>query len=340
MENNSKEEEKKDRFKEVREFVFKHMVWLLLLLSTIFILLSKLDFFIPQVNDFLEKLGFTVASSGVFAAVLKSIQFTGIFKAELEDVIYGDKFIEQRAKKENLWIRVSKAIYKKRFPGISKRLNKIILEEYFPKKKNYYYDNYVVSLKITELQKNGLIKFIQNISYDVIMETGETKAVLEGGYILDKPDSGSDIKHTNKRECFKIIKKDKKGNEIVEDILENFGKYKKNGSTDFKSIYFYEIPVENNGNFSVQVKDAREYNIFEDNNKLFRTSAITKSMKFHVSFPDNMHVQFFNLGIVGEFKQLYVENQNSITREYTEELILPNQGFGISFGFKSVEFIK
>lgn len=343
MENNNKTlEKKKDRFEGVRLFVFKHMVWLLLLLSAILLLISKLNWFIPEVNDFLEKLGFTVTSSGVFAAVLKSIQFTGIFKSELENVIYGNKFIKQRAQKEKLWRAVSKAIYKKRFPDISKRLNNLILEEYFPKKKNYYYDNYVVSLTIKELQKNGLIKFkfIQTINYDVIMETGHTEAILEGGYIFDKPDPDSDIEHVNTRKCFKITKRNKKGKVITEDILQKFDGYKKNSSTDFKSIYFYKIPVENNGNFSVEVKDIREYNIFEDNNKLFRTSAITKSMKFHVSFPDNMHVQFFNVGIMGECKKLHVDNQNSITREYIDGLILPNQGFGISFGFKSVDDIK
>ena len=48
----------------------------------IILYLSSWDVFNAYIKYILEKIGLAVLSSGVFALVLKSIQFTGIFKEE------------------------------------------------------------------------------------------------------------------------------------------------------------------------------------------------------------------------------------------------------------------
>jgi len=300
-------------------------VWILLLLSAMLLWLSESSFFTnAEVNDYLQKAGFTIASSGVFAAVLKSLQFQGIFKSEIEDVILGDKFIEKRTDKEKLWRSVSKAIYKKKFPKISKRLNDIILDEYFPKKRQYFYDDYRVTIAVKELTPEGLIKFTQTISYKVIMETGVKSAKIIGNYTMDKNDENSPIQNVHNREYFKIDKQDKLS-ELKRETTEN----------DFETRITYSTIVKDKPRFTVSMKDYREYNIFEDNVKILRTSAITREMNVSITYPDNMHVQFFNVGVITEFEKVHVEHHNCISRTHKEGLILPNQGFGMSFGFKN-----
>ena len=310
-----------NRIDKFRNWIYARLVWVLLILAILILYLSKSNIFIDEFNLLVEKIGIAVLSSGVFAAVLKSLQFQGIFKKEIEDVILSDKFIEHRRDKEKLWISVSKAIYKKKFPKISKQLNKIILDEYFPKKRKYFYDDYRATITIHELKENGLIKFTQTIYYKVIMQTGEKKANIIGSYSIDKPDKNSNINSINKREYFKI-------NGI--DRLKNLDT--KTTETDFEIKTTYSTTVENKDCFTVEMKDHREYNILEDNVKLLRTSAITNEMNVSITYPDNAHVQFFNIGVINELEKVNVDHKNCISRKYKEGLILPNQGFGISFG--------
>tara|TARA_R100000935_G_scaffold13736_5_gene27652 strand:+ start:79592 stop:80542 length:951 start_codon:yes stop_codon:yes gene_type:complete len=314
-----------EKFERARLWVYNNLVWILLLLSAILLLLSKLNLFKSEANVLIEKLGFAVVSSGVFAAVLKSLQFQGIFKEEIESIILSDKFIKERKDKEKLWRSVSKAIYKKKYPKISKELNNIIFNEYFPRKRKYYYDDYRVTITIKELTEDGIIKFDQTIFYKVVMQAGETVADIVGYYTVDKPDEGSNFKIINDRKYFKIDGVDK-----LKDLKKDISK------TDFETITTYKTTVKDKAEFSVEMKDYREYNIFEDNVKILRTSAITNEMNVSITYPGNMHVQFFNIGVIKEFEKVHVGHNNCISRSHKDGLILPNQGFGISFGFKKM----
>ncbi|MCB0746788.1 MAG: hypothetical protein KDC90_04925 [Ignavibacteriae bacterium] len=292
-------------------------------MSAILLLLSKLDIFIDEANALIEKLSFAVASSGVFAAVLKSLQFQGIFKEEIEAIILSDKFIEERNDKEKLWRSVSRAIYKKKYPKISKELNNIIFDEYFPKKRKYYYDDYRVTITIKELTEEGVIKFDQTISYKVIMQTGEKVANIVGAYTIDKLDDNSTVENINDRKYFKVDDID-----IMSELNIN------SSENEFETTTEYSTVVKDKPEFTIEMKDYREYNIFEDNVKIFRTSAITKEMNVSITYPDNMHVQFFNIGVIQEFQKVHIGHKNCISRTHKNGLILPNQGFGMSFGFK------
>src|SRR5690606_32898128 len=107
--------------KKAQKWVYTNMVWLLILLSALLFVASKINVFVVEANQLLEKVSFTILSSGVFAAVLKSIQFTGIFKNVIEEIILGTDFIENRSEsnQQELWKATSKAIYKKKFPELS-----------------------------------------------------------------------------------------------------------------------------------------------------------------------------------------------------------------------------
>ena len=155
------------------------------------------------------------------------------------------------------------------------------------------------------------------------MQTNEKEANLVGGYSIDKPDKDSKIKHINKREYFKIDGVDKLS-ELKNKIDDN----------EFATTTTYSTTVKGKSSFTVEMKDAREYNILEDNVKILRTSAITKEMNVSITYPDNMHVQFFNIGVITPFEKLHIDHKNCISRTHKEGLILPKQGFGISFGHK------
>lgn len=312
------------KIKEWQEWAYKNLVWLLLLGAAALFSTSRLDFFGVEANKVLEKLSYAIVSSGVFAAVLKSLQFTGIFKKEIEDIILGDRFIETRQDKNKLWKSVSKAIYDKKFPGISEDLNNIILKRYFPRDHNFYYDDFRYTLNIEELSTDGVIKFTQTFYYNVVLGNGINEATMNGTFTIDKRTADDDM--VNKREYFKIDGVDKMS-EITDTLIED----------EYEIKSEYSITVSDKKKFLVEIKDRREYNIFEDNYKTITVNSITKEMDVSIMYPENMTASFINIGLLDAFERKHVEHKNKISRIHKKGLILPCQGFGITFGLKKIQ---
>jgi len=83
--------------KKFQKWLFGNMVWILLTIALMLMIVIYLDFVKnPKLVNLIEKSSLAILSSGIFAAVLKSIQFTGLFKEELEKVILGTDFIKNR----------------------------------------------------------------------------------------------------------------------------------------------------------------------------------------------------------------------------------------------------
>ena len=125
--------------------------------------------------------------------------------------------------------------------------------------------------------------------------------------------------------------------------LENERLYFKINGEDVKPIpekedkencitHKYKGEVDSSKNINTfEVKDKREYSIKDDNVKLFRVHCLTKDMDISVSYPENVGVSFFNLGLINNFEKNHVEHNRYISRVHKEGIILPYQGFGLSF---------
>lgn len=125
-----------------RDRIYKHLFIILLIAGILILYISSWQDISLYFQNILEKIGLAVLSSGVFAAVLKSLQFTGIFKKEIEKIVLGTKFVENRNDLPKLWKKVSKSVYEKKFPDISDELDDLILESYLPTKQKYYYQDF------------------------------------------------------------------------------------------------------------------------------------------------------------------------------------------------------
>lgn len=96
--------------------IYNNLFWILLFAGIFIIYMSTWDkVFNIYFLGILEKIGLSVLSSGVFASVLKSIQFTGIFKKEIEKIVLGTKFIENRNDLPQLWKKFQKVFMIKSF---------------------------------------------------------------------------------------------------------------------------------------------------------------------------------------------------------------------------------
>jgi len=311
-------------FDKIRAKIYNNLFWILLLLGVFIIYISTWDTFNEYLKYILEKIGLAVLSSGVFAAVLKSLQFTGIFKKEIEKIVLGTKFIENRNDLPKLWRKVSRSVYNKKFPKISKELENIVLKNYFPTEHAYYYADFRYTLDIEELTDDNIIKFTQNFSFEVVLSKDETQAVLDGYFKIEKKPELDNL--VNDKLYFKIDE---------EDYLDKLEK--ENFDNEFEKGFTFKCPVKNKSRFRVETKDRREYCINDDNYKIFRVNKITKEMNVSISYPENMNVSFFNIGLVDSFERVHIEHERMISRVHKKGLILPYQGFGITFGIKELE---
>ncbi len=100
----------------------------------------------PKFGKYFVTLGSSILASGIFALILKSIQFLGVFKEELNSVIFETKFLKNRVDLPIYWEKVTKELVKDKFPQIHSSIMKDVKETYLPTSVVAYYDkgfNYV-----------------------------------------------------------------------------------------------------------------------------------------------------------------------------------------------------
>lgn len=271
----------------------------------------------PKLIDIIEKASLAILSSGIFAAVLKSIQFTGLFKEEIEKVMLGTDFVKNRMDLPQLWKTISQTIYKRKFPNISEDLENIILDTYFPTNDDYYYEDYIVTINIEEINSNFEIKYTQICKYKVVLDKNVDEIELSLETSISQEENSSEI--LNELKYFKID-----GEKI--DTKED-------ESTKKKSKYI--TPIKGNAPFEIHSKYNRRYSLKNENYKLFRLKRFTKNMEVVIKYPDNVYVSFYNIGLVNNFQHQHIEISNQISRSHKNDVILPHQGFGMSFELKN-----
>jgi len=93
----------------------------------------------------------------------------------------------------------------------------------------------------------------------------------------------------------------------------------------------FTIPLKGKGPFKIHSKFRRKYSLKGENYKLFRMNTFTRNMDVTISFPSHVGVSFFNVGNVNYFEKHHTEVKNIVSRSHRNDVILPYQGFGISF---------
>ncbi|NAS13871.1 hypothetical protein [Poritiphilus flavus] len=312
-----------EEIKKVQKWIYANMVWLLIIVAFLLFILSKIGVFSINVNLLLEKLSFTVLSSGVFAAVLKSIQFTGIFKSVIEEIILGTDFIENRSEKnqQELWKATSKAIYKKKFPELSDLVENRILQTYLPTTKKHYNRDFVITINISEINDDFVISYTQTFKYDIVLDESVDESEIISKLSISQEDEESGFK--NDIIFYTVNDKDVEPEEI---------------DNDNKNYVVTKVPlISENGNrvFRIHKKVERRYSLKNENYKLIRMATFTKGIDVVISFPENVGVSFFNIGNVNFFEEEHVDVKNQISRSHRNDVILPFQGFGMSFELKN-----
>jgi len=314
--------EEDDNLTKLKKWFKKNLTWVYFTVAVIFILFPNTSYspFTDFWNNLLQKIGFVGLTSGVFASILKSIQFTGLFQEELTKVISGSEFLKNRKDLPDLWKKISKSIYAEKFPEISDLLEDRILTTYFPMDKNHYNEDLVVSIIIHEINSDFIITYTQTVEYNAIMDSEMNQSNI--GY-TDTITDDEGVEEKNELLSFKI--------DGVEIDREKCREVKKENG---KIKHIHNVPITGKKKFRVFQKVKNTYSLKGENVKLLRFNTITRNIDVTVSYNKDIEVSFFNVGLINDFKPIHTDIENTLSRRHRDDLILPKQGFGLSFNKK------
>ncbi len=303
--------------RKIYKFLNNNLVFIFFSISIILILFanSKFSPFTDYWNQFLEKTGFVSLTSGVFAAVLKSIQFTGLFKEELNKVISGTELLDNRKDLPALWKKISKIIYTEKFPEISDLIEDRVLETYFPTNKNHFIEDMNISINVDSFDENQTITYCQTINYTAVLDSKQLESNFEFESTLTDDDT---VDERNELVSLQIDGEEMKG-QIQPEITENEKKY---------SI---SLPLRGKKKFKIFQEMKRKYSMKGENFKLMRFNTFTKNVDITIGFPDDVEVSFFGIGVVKDFDKTNKNIKNMLSRRHRGDIILPKQGFWNEF---------
>lgn len=286
--------------------------WLFLIVG---ICLYVVGFFLIDDKSAWSKIAIKVADVLVIGVVLGFItnaaQFIGIFKQDLQDIIYGKEFIRQRKDIYPLWENISKELFKNKFPTLHKELLKTI-NGYFPKDDVSYYNDYEIHTSIEWIDKEkGIIKVTDKVSFDLISETTDKipYPIKTWTKIKNKQE------YTNR--ITQITVNGNKPNEI-----RYIGE-----KQDIEGSLCQEQQITLQGNTKYEIKYTREktYNINDDYYVGFRAKYIVNKLRVCLDLPNEIDAIFTCRGTQNEFDDIS-NNDNRIEKKY-RGLILPRQGY-------------
>lgn len=238
-------------------------------------------------------------------------QFLGIFKKDLQDIIYSEKFLNKQNDITHIWESVTKAMFKSKFPIMSKDLFALIKENYLPDDEVSYYDNYRVITDIEWVDESKRFVIVKDtISFDLVAENSKPFSIplrtwinIEG---LEEGEYYSNV------DCYV----DDKNVEL-----------EKNESTKKGQSFFQEckITLEGKTRYEVTQKREKKYCFEHDYDLSFRAKYIVRNLNITLNHPEDMKVSFLCRGTTKDFK---IIKKSKINEEYSYKgLILPRQGY-------------
>lgn len=292
---------------------YKHFrsgaAWIILFLGILCYYLGYFQIQRPDVwSDVVIKIGDVLVIGVILGYLSNAAQFLGIFKQDLQAIIYGKEFLKQRKDITPLWETVSIQMFKEKFPSIHKDFLRV-LQSYFPKDEVSYYNDYETYTVIEwEDKAKGIIKVTDDVSFKLIADSEK-----EFYYPLKSwLHVGSDD-YTNYIEDFTINGNKPDLGECIE-------------TRDGEDIcHEHKIKVAGATKYRIKYKRIKMYNINDDFYIGFRAKYIVNGLRVCLDYPDDIKAIFTCRGTQDDFEDVK-KSKRCIEKKY-EGVILPRQGY-------------
>lgn len=192
-------------WEKVEVFFNKHLVWLIIIIGLLLMVLAYfLKSFFPSgfgqlFADFSLDVSSAVLGGGVFAAIIKSSQFSKIFTQKLSDVIYSpDKYF----KKEdilNKWKVLTVALLKPTLPSDYKMAADEISKQYLESELKYRYEGLERKYDIKVSEDGVNAEIIQSVQAKIVIPPGYDEVVMEHSFNAESEVYLKDLFINNKK---------------------------------------------------------------------------------------------------------------------------------------------
>ena len=260
-------------------------------------------------REVIIKIGDVLVIGVILGYLSNAAQFLGVFKQDLQDIIFGKEFLKQRKDLTPLWDTVSIQMFKEKFPSIHKDFLKVI-RGYFPKDEVSYYNDYEVNITIEWYdQHKGLIKVVDNVSFELIAESKK-----KFFYPLK-----TWTRVINENICENKIDKF-----IVNNQELNLGQCKEYIIGEDK-CHEYQIPLEGSNKYTIKYCRTKIYDLNIDFYIGFRAKYIVNRLRVSLDYPEGMEAIFTCRGTQDDFEDVK-KTKRCIEKKY-KGVILPRQGY-------------
>lgn len=262
----------------------------------------------PVWKQVVIKIGDVLVIGVILGFLSNAAQFLGVFKQDLQDVIYGKEFLKQRKDIAPLWETISFQMFKEKFPAIHKDFLKAI-QRYFPKDEVSYYNDYETNIVIEWIDRDKrIIKVVDNVSFKLIAD-----GTNEFGYPLKSWLRVSDNTYQNTIDNFTINGKAPK-----------LGECKTTRDGD-NVCHEHIIPMKGSTRYNIKYTRTKVYSLDEDFYIGFRAKYIVKGLRVCLDYPEDMDAIFTCRGTHDDFEDVK-KSKRCIEKKY-EGVILPRQGY-------------
>lgn len=294
------------------QFVTKfkqHLFWMMLAVGLVLEVISLFDLFgTGTAGKLVDDLAHAVLVGGCFAVVLKSMQFMGIIRSELTDIVYGEEFLKRWKGTRTVWGRVSSIVFREMFPEIHGEIETAIFDHYFPKADgDCYLDQYKHSLVLRYVDPDT-VELTELVRY-VIRTNNDSMTIPCQYYSDDDVDS------------MQVVMLKVNGQDRLGDVSVSPGNPRH---------HFY----------SFELAGAREYEVHRKSVRTMKKSSsagpqrVVRFNRFvHNAEIDIHHDPKFNVylgenGTIGRFESLPNCAANEVRKRFTG-ILFPQQGFRI-----------
>jgi hypothetical protein len=284
--------------------------WILLFAGLGLIAYSTFGTFQSNENkDLVKSIGNAILIGGIFAVLLKSIQFIGIFKEELSKLIYEPKALGNRVDLPEIWEKMSTVLFKNKFPRISDKLLKDVKEKYFPTTEVSYYENaeHEIDIKVTDKEQKILL-ITCKVTLDVICENASTKTFYEFGYLKKNGNYKLKKMIISGKDCSLHQPSEKNVNN---EIFEN-----------------YNIKLSGSEKHRIEKTFERTMSLNEDGLYIFMAKKMFHKLKVQIHHESDIKLELKKMGTISDFN---TKKDKPLFKEYLcEGLVYPEQGYLIN----------
>ena len=285
--------------------------WILLCFGILSLVLGTfVEFNNERWEKFLTTFGSSILASGIFALILKSIQFLGVFKEELIDIIYETKYLKNRTDLHIYWEKVTKVLVKDKFPNIHSAILKDVKDTYLPTTTVQYYDNCIETLEIKVLDVNRqVIQNQQTVSFTVIPSEPNISFVHPYSNILVCSKGCVDTKWS----LLSVKVNNQKYEPIVNQERKDDGLYSK-----------FDIDLSGKGGYRIEITVLKIYSLKQDHILSYRVNHIHNNFKVQIFAPD-LDINFVEVGTLINFKTIH--NKKELLEKEYNGLLYKRQGY-------------